>query len=219
LAIAIFDLQMFLLRCFAVAGGAGIGLVGGGWALRFFWRVLLHRPAPPRLLALARLLGMVILGVLVYLWVFGGGDTSGLGGGGGWWPFGGRGGGGSGSQTTGPSTAKQAATATRQQEKQPEPATPDAAHVLKVRLLGGKEVVAQRFYKVEGEAQAMTWTELLAFLEKRRKQDPALKEIDLLLYEDSVDRDNPAVTQLEDWARRNGLTPRLVFPPGPAKSS
>src|SRR5262249_5886048 len=84
---------------------------------------------------------------------------------------------------------------------------------LQVRLLGGQRVVDQRFYQPEGQEQAMDWENLRSLLEKQRTEDRSLKVIEIVLFKDSVDRDNPAVTQLETWAKEHGLTTRLVLPP------
>jgi len=83
---------------------------------------------------------------------------------------------------------------------------------MQVRLLGGVRVIEQRFYQVEGEKQPLTWIELRKVLEERCREEPPLKVIEIVLFKDSVDRDNPAVTQLESWAKENSVMLKVAFP-------
>jgi hypothetical protein len=199
---AMFDLQMFLLKILAVVGGAAIGFFGAGWFLNLVGRAFLRRKGQLPAFKIGRYLGMIGLGVLVYLWAFGAGG-GGFGGVGGWWPFGGKGATGTDPALSGGASEKPVA--------QPieEKATP--ANTIQVRFLGGKEVVDQRFYLLDQEKQARTWEELVAELKKRKQKDRRLKIIEIVLYQGSIDRDNPAVTKLEDWARKNQLASKLII--------
>jgi hypothetical protein len=88
---------------------------------------------------------------------------------------------------------------------------PAAATVLRVHLLGGQRVKQDRFYVIDGDPPRK-WEELVEAITSRRKEDPSLKTIDIVIHPDSVDRDNPAVRQLQNWAKENDLTPVLSFP-------
>jgi hypothetical protein len=182
---AIFDLGQFLLKVLAVAGGAAIGFFATGLFLKVAGRFFFRRKGRLPAYNLVRSLGMVAFGFLVYLWAFGAGGA-GFGGAGGWWPFGGKGG-------------------TVDKEKD----VPD--RVIQIRFLGGKDVVEQRFYLIDQEKAAKNWDELVSELKKRQQADSRLKALEVVLYQGSIDRENPAVTRLEKWARENRLSSRLII--------
>ncbi len=210
-ALAIVDVQMLVIKGLAVAGGAAVGYFLGGWFLWLVGRLFFFRKVPPRAVGTVRLLSMIALGMLVYLWVFGNSTAGGLGGGGGWWPFGGKAGQGDNAGT---------ASTTEPVQKPPEERTEEPAkaleqgRTLQIRMLGGDRVIEQRFYQVEGQASALNWLALRKLLEQQASEEPPLKGIEIVLFKDSVDRDNPAVTQVENWARDKGLTSKIVLPAG-----
>jgi hypothetical protein len=204
---AIFDLGQFLLKVLAVAGGGAIGFFGTGLFLKLVGRFFFRRKGQPPAYNFVRSLGMVALGFLVYLWAFGAGG-GGFGGAGGWWPFGGKGGTGTDPSLSGQAPDKQAV--------EPLPKIIDkekaaSEHVIKVRFLGGKDVVEQRFYLVDQEKEAKNWEDLVIVLKKRQQADRALKSLEIELFQGSIDRDNPAVTRLENWARENRLMPKVII--------
>jgi hypothetical protein len=92
---------------------------------------------------------------------------------------------------------------------QKRPAAPAA--VLHVHLLGGQRVKDQRCYVIDHEPPR-NWDELIEAITTRRKADPALKTIDIVIHPDSVDRDNPVVLRLKGWATDHDLTPTMSFP-------
>jgi hypothetical protein len=204
------DVQMLLLKWLAVIGGALVGFLAVGWFVQLLCRGLFRVKVPRTVLISVRGLGMVCFGMLVYLWAFGEGGTGGLGGGGGWWPFGAKSGGGTGSATQAQSAQQPKPEAAANQFHQPP--EPIGQHVIHIRLLGGQQVKDQRFYLVDEEKETRTWPDLLKVLDERRKQDSALKIVEIVLLADSVDRDNPAVTQLERWVKEHEMTPKLVSP-------
>jgi hypothetical protein len=210
--LAIVDLQMLLIKGLAVVGGALVGYLAGGWFIRLLGRFVFLKKVPPRVVGTMRLLGMAILGMLVYLWVFGNSTAGGLGGGGGWWPFGGKAGQGDNVGSISNSTEQPKTPPTEQPKQEHE--TMVQGRTLQIRLLGGVRVVDQRFYQPEGQDQAVTWQDLRKLLEKQRKEEPPLKTIEIVLFKDSVDRDNPAVTQLQEWAKEHSLTTKLASPAG-----
>jgi hypothetical protein len=204
---AMFDLQMFLLKVLAVAGGGAIGFFGTGLFLNVLGRVFLRSKGKPPAFNAIRGLGMIALGLLVYFWAFGAGG-GGFGGAGGWWPFGGQGGTGADSALPGQaseSVTKEDVNKLVQKDKH------RLQHAMQVRLLGGKEVVDQRFYLVEDDKTAKSWDELVALVKKRQIEDKNFTVLEIVLFQGSVDRENPAVTKLENWARENRLTPKLII--------
>lgn len=198
--LGILDLGMLVVKWLAVAGGAAIGALMFGVVGQFWSKRMMRRPASKPMMLVLRLLGALLMGSLVWAFVFGSGGGGGLGGSGsGFWPFGAKGSQGSASED--------AATS-----KQPPQDTARGPRVesLKIRILGGKRVENQRFYVIDAE-KPRDWDELKETVLERRQHNPALQEIEILLYKDSVDRQNPAVTKLDKWARENGFKPS--YPP------
>jgi hypothetical protein len=206
------DLGLLLVKVLAVAGAAAVGWFGGGLFWRFACRLLFHRPLPATPLFLMRSLSALAVGLLIWFWVFSPAGAGGLGGGGGWWPFGGRGG-QSGPEITGTAdnTATQKASKEEVKAKQREKEDKKTKG-LSVRMLGGRRVVEQKFYLMEDEAEPRTLAELKEAIEAQRGQNPALTTLTIILFPDSVDQANPAVTELKSWAEANGLTVTLSFP-------
>jgi len=204
---AMFDLQMFLLKVLAVAGGGAVGFFVTGWLLKLAGILLLRRKGAPPAFRMVRSLGMIALGLLVYFWAFGA-DGGEFGGAGGWWPFGGQGGTGSDPALSGHARDE---AVPEQLAKVIQKEKAEAEHALQVRLLGGKEVVDQRFYLFDEDKQAKTWDELVPLLKKRQQEDLRFRVLEIVLYQGSVDRENPAVTKLENWARDNHLNPKLII--------
>lgn len=203
------NVQRWIVNSFAVAGGAGVGYVLGGWFIRLLGRVFFLRTVPPRLVTFTRWLGMAALGILVYLWVFGNSMAGGLGGGGGWWPFGGKAGQGDNAGAVSQVTEQPKDSPQRKEDPSK---LPEQGRTLQIRLLGGSRVVEQRFYQPEGQAQPIDWAELRQLIGKQKAEEPPLHTIEIVLFGDSVDRDNPAVRQLETWAKEQGLMTKLVLP-------
>ncbi len=195
---AMLDLNLQLMKLLAVAGGAALGYVVLGGLLRFLGRFVFRKQLPRPADVGVRLLGAATCGLLVWLWLFGVGGPGGWGGTGGWLPGGGPGGGGQPSGDT--------------KGKAPEPAPPARGEALQVELLGGDDVKEQRFYRIEGESQALTFADLTRAIAERRAKQPSLAVLRIVLRENSVDSNNPAVTQLKKWARESGLTPEEAAP-------
>jgi hypothetical protein len=201
-------IQWLIVKWLAVAGGVAVGFFGGGLLLIGLCRATVHRRPPQFALRITRLLGGIALGWLVYLWAFGIGTSGGLGGGGGWWPFGSQG---------GPGTAeRQSNSESPDVVKEESPLNPTS---VQVRVLGGKEVVEQRFYVVQNEPRARKWNELVDALTELRNKDANLRIVEIILYPESVDRDNPAVRDLEAWAHDHGMTPKVSTPPVPREKT
>ena len=207
LALAVPDVGQFIVKVLAVVGGVAVGAAGCGLFLKLMARLVVRQKTVPRpVLAATRVLGGIAVGLLVWAWVFNPGGQGGMGGsGGGWWPFG-QGGG------KGDAVAKKAA----DQEPAPQKSAPapesarSGGEALRVTMLGGPRVRDQRFY-VLGQDAPRNWDELRQAVAERKRQNPDLRDLDVVIYRDSVDRDNPAVTELTRWAQENGLTPRVSF--------
>lgn len=77
-----------------------------------------------------------------------------------------------------------------------------------VVVLGGERVKEQRFY-VLGTDAPRTRADLEKVLQEQKTKNPSLKELEIVLYTDSVPKDSEAVTELEEWARKHGMTPKV----------
>jgi hypothetical protein len=84
-----------------------------------------------------------------------------------------------------------------------------------VVVLGGERVKEQRFY-VLGNDAPRNRTDLEKVLEEQKSKNEALKELEIVLYTDSVPKDSEAVTRLEEWARGHGMMPKVKLVDKPA---
>jgi hypothetical protein len=91
-------------------------------------------------------------------------------------------------------------------DKDKNPKSPDAT--VSVVVLGGERVKEQRFY-VLGSDAPRTRADLEKVLQEQRSKNPSLRELEIVLYTDSVPKDSEAVTDLEGWARKQGMTPKV----------
>ena len=68
---------------------------------------------------------------------------------------------------------------------------------------------------IDEQMPALPLAEIKQMLLARKNQeiDP-IKAIEIVIYEDSVSKDHPAVRDLEQWAHLNGLQVSILFPPG-----
>lgn len=196
------DIGLFIVKCLAIVGGVAVGAAGCPWGVRLLVRLVTGQKLPERVATTFRILGGVALGLLVWTWVFSVGGAGGMGGSGsGWWPFGQGGGPGEAIQSSKlPETTETIAKV----ERAPAP-TDDA---LTIHLLGGARVHEQRFYVLDRDSPR-NFDDLKKTILERRKARPILARVEILIYEDSVDRDNPAVTELMKWAKEQGFTYKL----------
>lgn len=192
------DIGLMLVKLLAVVGGIAVGAIGLPWFFKLVVRVMTGQKLPPRVMKTFRVLGGLAIGLLIWTWVFSSGE-GGLGGsGGGWWPFGQ--GGGKGTAT------QKAVEAPATPKKEPVAPTPTAESV-PIHLLGGSRVHEQRFYVLDHDPPR-NLAELTKALEERKQSRPALDRLDILIYKDSVDHSNPAVTELIRWAQEHGFQTR-----------
>jgi hypothetical protein len=194
------DIGLMLMKLGAVLGGAVLGALGTRLVVALLVRLLTRRRMPRTLLNFFSALGAVVVGLLVWLWLFGASGSGGFGGGGGWWPFGGAGGGAGNNGAGGPTQRGPGDTALRTVERS-----------AKINMLGGQRVQDNRFYVLEMD-RPRTLTELKETLLQLRRDNPSLTEIEIVIYEDSVEQDGPAVRELVQWVEANGLKHKLSFP-------
>lgn len=192
------DPVMAAMKMLAVLGGVTLGAIAFDLLARLIHRRFSSKPTPRPAKILMRILGGALLGGLVWLWVFSSGQGGFGGSGGGWWPF------GQGGHKGPPGDANATV-------KDKAPPGKGKAEPLPIHILGGQRVVDERFYVIDTDPPR-TWSEAQTAILDRQHKNPDLKEIEIFIYTDSVDRENPAVTALEKWARGVGLTPKLTQP-------
>ena len=209
------SLEQLLIRVLAVLGGAAFGAFASGGLTRLLVRSVSTRKAPPWSLRVIRLLGAGVFGLVTALILFGTGGWGG-GGGSGWNFFGGGGGAeGTGKGSGTPPTAKTPPPEKKEKEA-PDPKKPDvlpAAQVLRVEVLGDARVEGERFYRLEGAARLHTLAEVRDVLRARRKAEPPLKGIVLVIYKNSPDEQKYQVLALQAAAEEQGLTVAKELPP------
>jgi hypothetical protein len=183
-------------KILAIAGGAALGALLSGLLTQLLCRAVTTRKVPRGVLFLIRLLGAVVCGWLVALWVFGGGG-GGLGG-----PGGSGFGAGAGKGTQQPAGEGEKK---REEDRRPDKGTAG----LRVEVLGdpalkrvaaGNPVDPNRRYRVEGKEGLMTLSEVEQLIEQRRTS-AGLRRLDIILYNDSPARNVLYVARLEEWAR------------------
>jgi hypothetical protein len=188
------DLGLRVIKLLAVLGGAFLGALFSGLFVQLMVRGWLKKQVPHVILTGVRTVGALAVGGVVWLFAFSGG-----GGGTGWLP-GGSGGPASG-DAGGPVVADRD-TARHKPEEKPHVTdlTPPKSEVIRVEMLGGERYHNdQRFYRIDDKR--FTLSELLDELQKRREAQPALKGIDIVIYEKgSVAESHPAVLDLKKRA-------------------
>jgi hypothetical protein len=191
------------VRVLAVIGGG----VGGGLLLgllaQLLMRALTIRNVPRWPYMMVRLLGGLICGWLVALWLFGGGG-SGIGGSGG---MGFGSGAGSGdSKKEGPNAQKQ-----NGDNKATDGET------LRIEVLGADALKnadkdASHCYRLDQRDGAifLTFEEVKEEIVQRQKQEPSLQRIEIVLYKDSPNDDRTVVSQLKDWSVERKLVVKVA---------
>jgi hypothetical protein len=189
------NVGMMLLKLLAVLGGAALGAVLARFLLFLLVRIFTRRRLPQPLRALVAALGAIGGGLLVWLLMFS--QTGGFGGGGGgWWPFGGPG--------TGTGNGPPGLVQPGPIDTSPRPID----RPVRVHMLGGSRVQEGRFYVLEGQPP-LTLPELRQALLNRT---PRPSEVQIVIYQDSVDQANPAVTELVQWLKENRIRANLLYP-------
>lgn len=184
----------WLIKIAAALGGAIIGYLISGPAIRLLYRLAFQRPAPGWMVPLGKLGGAALLGALFFFMVSLGGSGWGWGGGGG----------GSG-DGVGPGTGP-----TSGDKPKPGMGTNEKAtrEKLVIELLGGNRVGADgRYYLLNGREPAKT----LGEVEDVIKQKPDKIIANLQFTDESVALRHPAVERLRDMLQRHQVP--IVMPP------
>jgi hypothetical protein len=191
-------LLVALWKLGAVVAGALTGFLTSGFVVRKSTTALIRREAPQVVVFPSRVVGGALGGWLVML-AFGGGLGF----------FGGGEGTGNG-PAAGLQPSANLSTENRPVNLPAKPEiVPSVPQTLRVRLLGGPRVVGEKFYHVDNAPEAMTLSELKKTIDGQKQH--GLKGIEILIYQNSVARNHPAVHNLEDWAGQQGLF--VTIPP------
>ena len=181
----------WLVKLLAVVGAAAIGALLVGALVRRLGRWLIFRDVPRPVLLLFRGLGGVAAGLAAWVMVSSPGGSGLFGGGGA--VFGGKGS-DIGKQAPEPSVNQPTTSL----------ALISRAPAVRIIMLGGARVSGQRFYLIEGQKEPRTVEEMKTILKEQQKA--GVRNIELLIYENSVARNHPAVKSLEKWAEQNNFT-------------
>ena len=189
-----------------------VGGFCGGILVKVISKLAFKKPASLDKVILARLVGCFGVGLAIWF-AFGSG---------GWGTGSGSGGlGEGGGKIIGHNSAAEKESSPSGAHQGPESSSPAAPAVVsaprsaRIEMLGGRRVVQDRFYVIDEKMPALTLAELRQMLMTRKNQEIApIKAIEIVIYEDSVSKDHPAVRDLEQWASANGLRVTISFPPG-----
>jgi hypothetical protein len=188
-----------LVKILAIVGGGVGGGLGLGLLAQLLMRAATIRNPPRWSLLTVRLLGCVICGWLVALWLFGGGG-SGIG--------------GSGGLGLGTGAGKGEGQKAAEIDKKNK-GTAEAAgeQTLRIEVLGRdalseSDIRAERWYRIETAQgpRLLTFAQIKEAVEKRQHEQPELRRIEIVLYKDSPDERVLIVSQLRTWAgdRKDG---------------
>lgn len=186
-------------KILAVVGGAVMGGLFVGLLTQLLTRAFTAQKLPRWSQLTVQLLGAVIGGWLVALWVLGGGGA-GLGGAGGWGLGSGPGAG------QGEKIAEISKKDDREKDNGSESKAP-ANESMRIEVLGRaalseSDLRAERWYRIEtGEGWRLrTFAEIKEAIKDRQHDNPPLRRIEIVLYKDSPDKQLPVVSQLRTWA-------------------
>ena len=174
----------------ATAGGVLLGALGTALLAIVLFKLLHVKKVPRRPVMVLSVIGGIAVGWAVWLWVNGmSGHGPGLGGVG----VGqgtSKGSSGQTSRDTGPAT------------KQREP-----GDSLRIAIVRSRDYVpdAKRFYQVEGRPPTRNLAETLQIIKDRQQLNPALKIIEIVIYQDSSAETLGYVADLQDPVRALGL--------------
>jgi len=196
----------------AIAGGFLIGAFLSGLILQVLVRLAFASKVPPRILWLIRILGGVAFAWLVALFVFGSGGGPG-------WGFGGNGGGpgnGTGKESGNGQDTRPDSKDTR---KGPGPGqVEETVQVTVLAFANGMRIEDGKFYRMGGERLSLKETTDL--LERKQedwaKSGKKFVNLEILIYDDSPDKDTYRVMDLQKWAKLHGVTPKLSLQKGNA---
>ena len=185
-------------RILAVVGGAGVGGFGLGWLVQMAVRGWTGQQVPRWVMVTLRGVAGVISGWLVALWLFAGGG-GGLGGPGGF------GIGGNNGDNRPADTTKNDDKKDRKQDDVTQNVTTLYVEVLgdaTMKHIGGNNANQDRWYRIETPAgpRLLTLKEVEQYIRERASENPPLKNLTIVLYNDSPAKNVPRVSDLADWA-------------------
>ena len=213
----------------AVIGAFTLGGFLGGWALSLTAKFAFNQKVPHWLAWTMRLLTGLVAGWLAWIWLFGAGG-GGVGGSG----FG-LGGGGNGKDRAADKSAKDGKDA-----KPPDPEVipktkdPDpkekkdgpgigSGETIRVEVLGngpleklagGGKVNYMKRYRLDTPTTTLrTFEEIKKLIVQRRAQNPPLRQLVVIIYSDSPDKDSGSVKDLVLWAKDLELLVEYTEPP------
>jgi hypothetical protein len=200
------NLEFLGIRLLAVVGGAVVGALVTSFVVWLGGKYWFKRQAPWPAKKLLRTLGAIAGALLVasFLHLSGGG----------WGLFGGGGTGTGESGDRGGSKGQQAASQSKDQTSPGAAIITPGAERLRVTILGGALVHPPAYYRVEGRPGAIELKDVQDAVRSRRDEGKSLAAVDILIYDNSLDKNTEPVKKLEAWARESGLTPNLVLLPG-----
>jgi hypothetical protein len=181
----------FAVKGLAVAGAFVVGLALVGLIVYLLDHSLFGKKTPPLLKRVTRITGGLAAAILAALWLFGNGGGTG---------------GGSGNATgpaEGASPTATSPTSITVPALTPTPPPPDADAFLRITVLGGSDVMGEKFYKVDDDAVPKSIGEIDTIYKSRKMPDKKFAIV--LILGDRTDPDGFGVGQLRSWARRTGL--------------
>jgi hypothetical protein len=202
----------YLLRGLAVGGAFLVGYVLTWLIAKMLDRSLTAGKSPPTVHKTVRVLGGLLLAVIAAIFLFGpGGDGLGFGGG----PGDGRGqgtgegkGGGDATHPTQPIS-----TDVKPAEPSKGEAVPPEQRV-RVTMLGGEDVKDERFYLLDDDRTAHTFTEVTAAVSAKKSASAKPVGVEVrFTATNTLPRTHPAVLRLTNWAQANGVS--VSFPAQP----
>ena len=199
LTLAVGEQLLMAEKILAIVGGAVVGALALGLLAQLLARAFTTQKMPRWPLLVVRLLGGVIGGWLVALWVLGGGGA-GFGGLGGWGL-----GSGPGKGPEANEVAKKEGENGKHDGDRDTPRYETAMHieVLGKPVLSQAEFRAGRLYRldVNDSGLLLTFAEVKEAVKKRQDQQPPLRRIVIVLYKDSPEEHLQVVSQLRSWGR------------------
>ena len=200
------------IKVLAVVGAAALGALLLGLLVQLVVKLSFAQRVPPWVLWIIRVLGGVLSGWLVALWLFGVGGGGG-GSGGGVWPFGGPG------KSDGNLPKDQRKDEKKKGEKEKgkdrekkitPPILPSQELIFEVlgdddlKKIGGDKFDSLKRYRVPGRPRLLTLAQAKELIFERREAKPALRQLKVVLYRDSPAADKQQVTALVDYAKDLG---------------
>lgn len=186
-------------KILAAVGGAVVGGLLVGLLTQLLTRAFTTQKLPRWPLLTVRLLGAVIGGWLVALWVLGGGGP-GFGGAGGWGLGSGPG------QGEGEKAAEVSKKDGDGKKNDGENKTP-TDETMRIEVLGRgalseSDIRAERWYRIETDEgwRLLTFAEVKEAIKNRQQEQTPLRRIEMVLYNDSPDERVLVVSQLRTWA-------------------